>query len=88
MHALLTPHSSPPLALVRQVTSKHRGEGAKAGGCLHVAHDSHDNDGGRLEDGDSLNDLLLVHLGPGAVHLTGDVSHARLQVENRIAAFC
>ena len=45
---------------------------------LNVA-DHPDADHGRgLQDGDRLHHLLLVHLGPGPVHLTHNVRHTSL----------
>jgi hypothetical protein len=44
------------------VGSPHGGEGAQATRSLDVADKANDDHGGRLEDGDSLNSLLLVQL--------------------------
>ena len=63
---------------VRQVLSPDGGQRAEATGGLDVADDSDDNDWGRLEDGDGLDDLLLVRLGASAVQLAHNVRHASL----------
>jgi len=56
----------------------HGGEGTQAAGGLNVADDADHNHGRALEDGNSLDDLLLVDLGTRLVHITGDVGHAGL----------
>lgn len=48
--------------LVGKMFSPDGGESAKTTGSLDVANDTNDNHGGSLNDADSLDDLLLVHL--------------------------
>ncbi|KAL7546485.1 hypothetical protein ACHAWF_009817 [Thalassiosira exigua] len=69
---------APALELLAQVLREDGGEGAKAAGGLQVADDADDDHGGRLEDGDGVHDLALVHDRAGAVHAANDVSHAGL----------
>jgi hypothetical protein len=57
---------------------KHSSERAKTTGSLEVANKTDDDHRGGLEDGDGLNNLLLVDLGSGLVRLTHDVSHTSL----------
>ena len=66
------------LELLAQVLGEHGGEGAEAARRLEVSHDTHDDHGGGLEDGDGVDDLALVHDGSGAVHAADDVGHAGL----------
>jgi hypothetical protein len=66
------------LHLIREMGSPHSGEGAEAVGGLHVANKADRGHGRSLEDGNSLNSLLLVELGARALDLTDDVSHASL----------
>ena len=54
------------------------GEGTETVGGLDVANKTNDEHGGSLEDGDGLDDLLLVALGASTVDLTDDVGHASL----------
>ena len=54
------------------------GESAEAAGGLDVADNSDDDHRRRLEDGDGVNDLALVHLGARAVDSTDNVSHTGL----------
>merc|ERR1719507_2842493 len=68
----------PPLALLADVLRPDSLEGSHAAGSLDVA-DNADGDHWRsLDDGDSLNNLLLVVLGARTVHLTHNVGHASL----------
>jgi hypothetical protein len=69
------------LERVRQVLSPHGGEGAEAAGGLDVSNDTDGNDRGSLNDGDGLDDLLLVGLGASSVQLTDDVGHSSLEGE-------
>lgn len=55
----------PTTALLGQMLGPHGGESAHAEGGLDVAHGSNDDHRGRLQDGDGLNDLLLVDLWRG-----------------------
>ena len=66
------------LHLVRQVLSPDSGERAEATRSLDVTNDTDDHHRGRLDDRGGLNNLLLVHLGAGAVKVTNDVSHTGL----------
>ena len=50
------------LGLVRDVLGPDGGERAKAAGRLDVADNTDDDHRRRLDDGDGLDDLLLVHL--------------------------
>ncbi|RUP51504.1 hypothetical protein BC936DRAFT_147775 [Jimgerdemannia flammicorona] len=50
------------LKLLRQVLGPDGGEGAEAAGSLDVADDTDDDKRGGLDDGNGLDDLLLVHL--------------------------
>jgi len=63
---------------LRQVLSPDGGQRAKTAGGLDVTDNTDDNHGGSLDDGDGLDDLLLVHLGTGTVEITNDVSHTGL----------
>ena len=61
----------------------HGGEGTQAARGLDVADDANDDDGGRLDDGDGFDNLLLVHLGTGALEVAHHVGHAGLVAEER-----
>jgi len=66
------------LELLGQVLGPDSGQGAKTAGSLDVS-DNTDNDHGRgLDDGDGLDNLLLVHLGTGTVQVADDVGHTGL----------
>merc|ERR1711962_1818047 len=67
-----------PLGLLADVLSPHGLEGSETAGSHDVADHADAHDGGSLQDGDGLNHLLLVDLGPGSVHLSHDVSHTSL----------
>ena len=68
----------PPLALLADVLRPDSLEGSHAAGSLNVA-DNADGDHWRsLDDGDCLDNLLLVVLGARTVHLTHNVGHASL----------
>ena len=66
---------------VAQVLSPHGGEGAQTTGGLDVADQTNDDNGGSLDDGDGLDDLLLVGLGAGTVQVANNVGHTRLIAE-------
>eukprot|EP00047_Mylnosiga_fluctuans_P001240 m.219486 g.219486 ORF g.219486 m.219486 type:complete len:414 (-) comp10174_c0_seq1:18-1259(-) len=66
---------------VRQVLSPDGGEGAETTGGLDVADQANNDERGSLDDGDGLDDLLLVGLGAGAVQVAHDVGHAGLVAE-------
>ena len=67
-----------PAALLTDVLGPDGLEGAEAPGGLDVADHADGHHGRRLDDGDRLDDLLLVDLGAGAVGLAHDVGHAGL----------
>lgn len=54
------------------------GEGTETTGSLDVSNDTDGNHGRGLEDGDSLNDLLVVELGSNTDDLADDVGHTGL----------
>jgi hypothetical protein len=64
--------------LVGKVLSPDGGERAESTGGLDVSDNSDDDDGGSLDDGDGLNDLLLVHLGARTLELTNGGGHTGL----------
>uniref|UniRef100_A0A3Q3A210 Uncharacterized protein n=1 Tax=Kryptolebias marmoratus TaxID=37003 RepID=A0A3Q3A210_KRYMA len=67
----------PTLALVTDVLGEDGLEGTQAAGSVDVTHDSNNDHGRSLNDGHSLNYLLLVHLSR-SVDLTDNVGHAGL----------
>jgi len=69
------------LELVAEVLGPDGGERAEATGGLDVANDTDDDDRGGLNDGDGVDNLLLVHLGTRAVDLADNVGHASLEAE-------
>lgn len=70
------------LELVRKVLSPDGGERAETTGSLDVADNTDGNHGGSLDDSNSLDDLLLVHLGTRSVKVTDDVGHTSLVAEH------
>lgn len=63
--------------LVKEV-GPGRGEGTETTGSLDVSNNTDGNHGRGLEDGDSLNDLLVVELGSNTDDLADDVGHTGL----------
>ena len=51
----------PPLELVREMGGPDGGEGSETTRSLDISNDTDDNERRRLDDGDSLDDLTLVH---------------------------
>lgn len=68
----------PPPALLRKVLGEDGGQGAEAAGGLDVSNNSHNNHGGGLNNGDRVDNLLLVHDGSRAVDSTDNVCHTGL----------
>jgi len=66
------------LDFVAQMSSPYGGDGSESLGGGNVSNDSDNDHGGSLEDGDSLDDLLLVDLGSELVYLSNDVSASSL----------
>jgi len=64
--------------LVGKMLSPDGGEGTKTTGSLDVTNDTNNDHGGSLDDADSLDNLLLVHLGTRTVKIADDVSHTSL----------
>lgn len=58
---------TPSLHFVRKVLSPDGGEGSQTAGGLDVADDTADNHRRSFDDGNGLNNLLLVHLYKGIV---------------------
>merc|ERR1719193_1565259 len=67
-----------PLALLSNVLSPDSLEDPHAARSLNVANDANGDHGRSLNDGDGLDDFLLVVLGTRTVHLTHNVGHAGL----------
>ena len=67
-----------PIGLLADVLGPNSLEGPESPGGVDIPDNTDGNKGRGLDDGHSLHDLLLVHLGPGSVHLSHDVSHAGL----------
>lgn len=65
--------------VIGQVLSPDGGQGAKTARSLDVASNTDNDNGGSLDDGDSLEDFLLVHLGSRTVEVTDDVGHTGLE---------
>ena len=51
----------PSFEFLGKMRSPDGGEGAKATRSLNVSNNTNNDDGGRLHDGDSLNDLTFMH---------------------------
>ena len=68
----------PAPALVGEVLGEDTGEGPEPTGGLDVSDDTDNDHGGGLDNGDGINNLLLVHESTGAVDSTDDVGHAGL----------
>lgn len=66
------------LAVLGQVVGPHGGEGTEATGGLNVTDKTDDNHGGAVDDGDGLNNVLLVELGARSLDFTDDVGHTSL----------
>jgi len=66
------------LDLLTQVLGEHGGEGAEATRSLDVTDKSDAHHRRGLQDGNALNDLLLVELGTRLVNLAHDVGHTGL----------
>lgn len=66
------------LDLVGQMLSPDGGERAETAGSLNITDNTDGDHRRRLDDGDGLNDLLLVHLGTGTVKVTDDGGHTGL----------
>jgi len=64
--------------LISNVLCPDGANGAETLGGLDVSNNTNDDEGRGLQDGDGLNDLLLVHLGSDLVHITDDVGHTGL----------
>merc|ERR1719251_344495 len=67
-----------PLGLLADVLCPDSLESPHASGGLNVSNNTDADHRRGLEDGDGLDNLLLVDLGSGSVHLSHDVSHAGL----------
>lgn len=65
-------------SIVAEVLSPQSGHGAQTTGSGDVASNTNDNHGRSLDDGNGFEDLLLVHLGSGAVQVADDVGHTGL----------
>jgi hypothetical protein len=67
------------LNLIGQMLSPDGGQGTKTMGGLNVSNNTDHSHGRSLEDGDSLDTVLLVdHLGTRTLNLTHDVGHTSL----------
>lgn len=66
------------LDVVAQVLSPDGGDGAETARSLGVAGNTDNHHRRSLDDGDSLEDFLLVELGAWAVQVTDDVGHTGL----------
>lgn len=66
------------LDFVRQVLGPDGGERAETAGGLDVANETDNNHGRGVDNGDSLNNLLLVGLGSGTVEIADNGGHTGL----------
>lgn len=64
---------------VIEMSSHDGGQGSVTSGGVDVSDETNDLHGGGLDDGDGLNDLLLVDLRVGSVSSSLDVSHTGLE---------
>lgn len=64
--------------LLAQVLGPDGGKGTETSGGGDISYNTDNEHGGSLEDGDSLNDFLLVELSSRAVNLTNNLVHASL----------
>jgi hypothetical protein len=69
------------LDLVGQVLGPDGGQGTETTGSLDVTNKTDGDHGRGLDDGDGLNDLLLVELGTGTVEVADDGRHTGLVTE-------
>ncbi|GIX64213.1 microtubule-associated serine/threonine-protein kinase 2-like [Babesia caballi] len=70
-------------ALVRQVASPHSAEHPKTTRSLNVTNKPNDDHGRGLHNGNRLDRVLLVKLGPGLVGLVSHVGHTGLVAHER-----
>lgn len=66
------------LELLGQVLGPDGGQRAETTRSLDVTDNTNDDHGGSLDDGNGLDNLLLVHLGAGTVQVTDNVGHTGL----------
>lgn len=62
-----------------QVLGPDGGEGSETSGGFNISDDTSDNDGRSFEDGDGLDDFLLVELRSGSFDFSEDVGHTSLE---------
>jgi hypothetical protein len=70
------------LQLITEMLSPDGGQGPQTAGSLDVADKAHDDHRWGINNGNSLNDLLLVRLGTGAVEVADDGGHTSLVAES------
>jgi hypothetical protein len=63
---------------LRKLRLEDSGELTETTGSLEVTDDTEDNHGWGLDNGDSLNDLLLMGLGTNTVHFADNMCHTSL----------
>ena len=66
------------LELLTQMLRKDSSQSAESIGSLNVSDNTDNNHGRCLDDGNSVDNLSLVHEGTGAINTTDDVRHAGL----------
>jgi len=67
--------------LLADVLGPNGTDGTETLGSLNVSNNTDDDEGRSLDDGDALNDFLLVHLGSDLLQVTDYVGHTSLVPE-------
>ena len=65
--------------VLTELVGPYGGQCAQSSRSLDVTHDTYNHEGWCLDDGHSLDGLLLVQLGAGSIHFTKDVRHTGLE---------